>query len=490
MYSLYSQTLAVLETKKMEPSQEASITLSEIEDLAEFQNSIADSKDIESIVDKLFDKVIKKINPQVISIFLFSKDGYIERYRINGKDQFGENIDNQWIRNEKYLPGYGFSGQSIKNSNSENYLRGESYKKNQLNRNDKLKYSQDYIDKLGFLQCGISVPLNGTNKIFGTIEIINKINLETGNPDRNLIFSNRELCWLTVLATNVATIIYKLKNAKKFGIYANIAQILTNPSNDTQWFNEQCQSIADTLTDPLMPYKVCILRIKRNYNSLFVVKESHSNDINMESKKNSIRYLDRESMVTNTYKTLQPKIVTDIEQNIDSFISKKWIQENKLKSFICFPLKYKNEAIGTLSLFTGYKYFFNESDIKFLESVSSLLTVHQLSIEKSLSTRTKDKELFKSQYSESEITKKIEDIFKRSRWDFRTIHGLAKDLNTPYSSVQEAIKNNLGIKFRKSQISIKNGIDLYCLATKPISWRERLATIKVLITRPIDKDLT
>jgi hypothetical protein len=88
------------------------ITLQEINELRIFGNTILAYTDVEDIIKDTFIKVREKIFPQVISIFLFSKEGYIERYKIYGKDKYENTINDSWLPKERYEPGMSFSGKA------------------------------------------------------------------------------------------------------------------------------------------------------------------------------------------------------------------------------------------------------------------------------------------------------------------------------------------------------------------------------------------
>ena len=64
------------------------------------------------IIIKSFEEIKNKINPQIINLFLFSKDGYLERYAIDGIDQYCNKIPESWLADEKYEIGQNFSGKS------------------------------------------------------------------------------------------------------------------------------------------------------------------------------------------------------------------------------------------------------------------------------------------------------------------------------------------------------------------------------------------
>ncbi|MCU0566794.1 MAG: GAF domain-containing protein, partial [Oculatellaceae cyanobacterium Prado106] len=204
---------------------EAGISLQEITELRKFGNAILTFSSIGQIVEATFAEIRRKLSPQVISIFLFSKNGQLERYKIDGRDRAGMAIDPAWLADEKYSPGESFSGKAAYGK-----PYGEPYWSNQLNEevND-FAYGHEYTEKLGFLRSGISVPLNGTRRTFGTLEVINRINPKAEQADPDLIYSDSDVCWLTIVGAHVSAAISRLRKKDEDKIFATISRVLADP---------------------------------------------------------------------------------------------------------------------------------------------------------------------------------------------------------------------------------------------------------------------
>jgi GAF domain-containing protein len=364
-------------------SQESTVSLDDINSLRRFGNHVLSCQTIEEICEVLFDLVNEKIHPQVSSLFLFQKNGSIERVNIRGIDLEGGKIDNDWLKDENYLPGESFSGSVVKPCAGTPY--GIPIMSHNLKEYD-LKYGEQYKEKIGDLNCGISVPLNGTHRTFGTIEVINKTNSNTGKS--NLFFSEKDLCWLTVVGAHVSSAISRLRKIKEDQIIGYLTDQLigrnTNSTSDT--INDIARTVTDILTqDNLLPYKACIVRFE-NDGCLPIYVDSCSSDISFAGKRLPIRRIN-EGLVGKAYMTRQSVEINNINDKIKLFLSREWISEFNLKSFFCFPLVYQGKSVGVISLFTGYEYELHDSDRSFLHTVSCLLAscpatkrVQQLSI--------------------------------------------------------------------------------------------------------------
>jgi GAF domain-containing protein len=354
---------------------ETGINLQQITELRKFGNKILELSSVSDIVDEAFSEVKQKLFPQVVSIFLFSKNGFLERYKINGTDRYGSSIDPLWLCNEKYEPGQSFSGKAA---------HGEPFWSNKLDLEvDKFIHGKEYCEKLGFLKSGVSVPLNGNRKTFGTIEVINRFNPGIEKET----YSDSDICWLALVGSHIAAAISRLRKKGEDKIFATISRVLADPTLDNTPVHTTDKSaykiIANQLVDYLMPYKVCIVRLTFDGQSLFVTDKAHSDgdEKGWYGRADEPRMIGRK-IVGRVFQSGKYEIIKDIDKDIDKkgseFTNVEWIKSQNLKSFICFPLLVLGKVIGTLSLFTGYVHEFTESDIEFLENVSFLLAAFRV----------------------------------------------------------------------------------------------------------------
>jgi hypothetical protein len=359
-------------------SLETGVNLQDITELRKFGNKILTFTDVESVVEETYREVVRKLKPQTFSLFLFSKEGCIERYKIYGEDKYGIPIEDTWFLKESYEPGESFSGKAAYGK-----PYGEPYWSNSLDGEvDKLSHGGDYAKKLGFLRCGISVPLNGTRRTFGTIEVINRINPKTRKADPELVFDESHVCWLTIAGAHVAAAISRLRRKDEEKIFTTISRVLADPQLEEHPIHSVYQWIAEKLVDHLMPYKACIVRLTFDGKSLVVTDKAHSDgDKGWKYRIDEDRF-PGQGVVGKVFESGKYEKIEYIEEGKSELTNLKWIQTQNLKSFICFPLLILGKVIGTLSLFTGYAHEFSDSDIEFLENVSFLLAAFRVRSEK------------------------------------------------------------------------------------------------------------
>jgi len=464
------------------------VTLEEVNDLREFGNKLLGCKSITEVVDATFTRIEQKLTPQVVSLFLFSKDGTLKKFKTRGLDTSGFQVESSWFLSEQYLPGESFSGRAAapRDSSSSGFPYGEPYCINTLDLEySKFKHGREYFQKFGFLKSGVSVPLNGTHRTFGTIEALNRKKPDN-SIDRDGIYLESEVCWLTLVGAHVSAAISRIRRQEESNIYTNISRKLADPDDNKIESTEVYNSIAEQFIDSLTPYKVCILRVAHGEN-LYVVERSCSQDISFAGKGQEPRPI-RGCFVGEAYTTQKPIIIEDVLSEIDRFHSSLWIRQQRLQSFIGFPLVIQGEAVGTISLFTGYIHEFTENDLSFLENISYLLAAYIVGIKRAVDVKVPT---FSWEGKEIKDLAPIENrvllAFQDPKWDFRTTHGIADELEIRESRVIDVKNKYLGRYIRESLVPGKQGRSLYTLKDRPIRRREKLSWLRLLISKSISR---
>ncbi|MDJ0601706.1 MAG: GAF domain-containing protein [Crocosphaera sp.] len=311
-------------------------------------------------------EVRKQLNVQVASLFLFSKDGTIKRIGIDGIDKEGNKIDNSWFPEEEYQPGESFSGKAVPPYHAESGYGEPQYSNNLEKDYYSMNNGNRYKEKLGDLRCAISVPLNGSYRTFGTLEVLNKI-----TPQK---FEREDVYWLMMIARVVADFISLSKNKQSLEVYKELIEKLVLLEVASRDFNLEAvyQLVGESLTSDFLPYQAFIIRIPDENNDLYLPIRSKTNHISWEGRKdNSVQ--SGSQIVGEVYKSQKAKYIEDINKfGIQKFNNKEWIKNNQLKSLACLPLRVQDECVGTISVYTKYNHKFYENNRTFLEQIAFL----------------------------------------------------------------------------------------------------------------------
>lgn len=338
------------------------------------------------IISNALKVVCENLNAQAASIFLVSKDGILERCGLYGFDKDGQPLDNEWFSSEKYVIGESFTGKAAKSRANSNY--GEIQYTSKLSEEDiKIECREKYIEKFSELRCAIAIPLNGQNRTYGVLRVINKINKINQGSSVSLspnAFSESDTTLLLFLATNISNKLSNFRRDIQVEILKYLSRLLIQPSNlpKDRLKNVYEQAIELLVQNPETAFKAGVLRVKNRRSGFLEVKASSfasnvtksRNDQPRDPNDNEFLWIpaikqkrlilqDIQSILKNIQKTTQR----------GGFRNRDWIIENSFQSFACFPLVVKNETVGTFSLYTGYKYEFSPDTIDFLQGVADLL---------------------------------------------------------------------------------------------------------------------
>ncbi|NEP14491.1 MAG: GAF domain-containing protein [Symploca sp. SIO2C1] len=338
-----------------------------LKDLHGVRNELIALQRKEEIIPTALKLVRERLHCQTAAIFLFHKDGRLHREGIQGVDIHSHPIDNKWFADESYAVGQSFTGKAAlpKDDGYGEPQWTNDFDKEQLQNESSQKYSQ----KLGSKRCIIAVPLNGHNKTYGVIEVINKVDLKTGKPHPSCGFAREEIHWLSAIGSYVATAISNSRRNKQNQLYTDLLNCLVEPRQNPQ---EVYQKVTCRLCSPETAFKVCIIRVITKSEILEEVAKCKVEEINWEGRIHKQIKIG-ENFTSKAIKLRKPQIVPLISEQIDNFKNKKWVERYKFASFACFPLISQGEVLGTLSVYTGYKYDFHPSTQKFLEKVASLI---------------------------------------------------------------------------------------------------------------------
>jgi GAF domain-containing protein len=329
------------------------------------------------IVNNALDVICKRVNCQSAAIFLFSKDGRLERFGIRGWDKSGNEVDNDWFQEE------GYDQDSFTGSAAKPQYRGYG----------KIKYSGDlakehlnqlsytrYEKKFGELKSAIAIPLNGRNKTYGVLRIINKVEAN------RKFFSDEQLSMsdvteLLYLSTYISMALSNFRRDVQSQIFKYLSRLLIGYSNGYGSNREELfQQIVDLLVyNPETPFKAAILRERSNDNDrrfFHLRASSFFKDVITDGRNNDPKNL-QEAPIWEVVSKGKRLIIQDLQNSslLNQFKNKSWVQSNRFPSFGCFPLVEKGDVVGSLSVYIGYNYKFYPDSIAFLQSIANLLAL-------------------------------------------------------------------------------------------------------------------
>ncbi|MEM9543102.1 MAG: GAF domain-containing protein [Cyanobacteria bacterium P01_E01_bin.42] len=327
----------------------------------------------------------EKIECKVVTLFLFSKDGLLERAGLYGLNTDANLvIDNDELDSEIYgINQKNIISRVVKPFSESKF--GElqfisDISKAELSDREKQRYEQ-YEQKFGILTSEIAIPLNGRNKTYRVLRIFSK---EKG-------FSKEDILSLNVTGY-IATALSNFRRDVQIEMFKYLSKVLMLAVD----IKMVCKQVAEMLVlNPETAFKACIIRVKNNYDRNFHVETfSRLDTVTDNRDDNPVKETDKRLLS----KVIQAKKLVVIQkiqepENLIKFRNQDWICENNFESFGCFPLVVKDEIIGTLSPYTGYNYDFHPDIIDLVESITSLLAMFIYRVKKENSSYMREDSL-------------------------------------------------------------------------------------------------
>jgi GAF domain-containing protein len=446
----------------------------------EHSSHLKDSKDVfedlnfediqkskKAIISYILELVCEKLNAQSASIFLISKDGYLEREGIYGFDRDNQKFDDDtnWISGEKYSVQHDFFTSKAtqcregKRYGAIQYIDHSSKFRMDINIEniEENIWLKQHGKRLGKLKCGIAIPINGRNKTYGVIRVLNYISLRDENHLIAGSFPIEDpefiLC-LSALSTATASRLSNFRRDIQNRLIVKISGLLIQSTSDSHRIYQQ---VLDLLVDnPETAFKAAILRSATQDDTLVVEAKSL---INLKSidRDDSDRQPNDKSFLSLVAGRKQRIILPDVQSLIKDddthpFKNEKWIRDNGFQSFACFPLIAKeNEVQGTLSLYTGYNYEFHTDSIQFLQGVADQLAVFvfRVKLEKQEQDIQKNTLSISSSPKYSEIESRFNDLVEEWKSDSSAPFLTQKCVHPAYQKIIGMGKPILPLLFSK-----------------------------------------
>jgi GAF domain-containing protein len=362
--------------KKVDKRRSEIYLLKSLQDREDYQDirnnliSITGSK--KKIVDNALEVACNRLKCQTAAIFLLSsKNGYLERAGIRGIDINGEAINDDWFDEEVYEIGGSLTGRAAEPQPGSKY--GKTCIAYDLS-SDELKNQDQYRERIGEIKVVVAIPLNGRNKTYGVLRIINKIGSD--------FFSENDIASISFLAGAVAAAISNFHRDAQNNILRFLKDsIIASDCRDFDYdfFYEKA---LDFLVGSETAFKAAILRVKNDNTGNMEVRIPAAYAAGISEKKDNHPRRSDQGFVGLAVGSHKPQIVEKITESgvVEKFMNSEWVKENKFESFICFPLLHPEteEVIGTLALFAGYESFeyeFHSGTIAFLNDVASSLSM-------------------------------------------------------------------------------------------------------------------
>lgn len=225
----------------------------------------------------------------------------------------------------------------------------------------------------------LAIPLTGENRILGAIEIIDATRYEKQESYILEAYIAAQVFSRAVGSMLRSEIISAIGYSSTQGI-----DVVNRSLDSTDYLRNVTNKI---IASDLINYDVAITRVYSRFKEEVTVEyhDQHS-EIDWSAYIES-QYPNIVGISSECYLNKKTIHVENINKNsITKFRNIEWITTNRLRAFICVPIVFDDQCLGTLSLFLKYPYRFYNADF-------TLLNLYAHSIGKTLGLERKITEL-------------------------------------------------------------------------------------------------
>jgi len=376
----------------------------------------------EKMLDHAMKVIHKVFNAQIAAVFLIDKKGILKRHSLYGITNLNQSVTSEWFPGEEYaintksfvgktaLASHAYTHQASTSRFGELHYSGtiEQDLDNKIDNLDK------YKDDCGEIHQIVALPINNHYRTFGVLRIINRIDPSTQKVIRHSSFSDSDLIYLSLFASEIGTALLNFERDSNRRLFSSMMKEICRPetsdasksSNVTDVFQAEAESIrgfVDTALNKLVknessPFNFAIIRFLCENHKVFRVASlvAFDNKLNDGRKNNDIEVINHNTFVSYVASQKQHIVISDISHKIARFHNKIWLKKHKFSTFCCFPLCFRDSKVfGTLSLYTAYRYTYDAKSIELLQSFCDALSTF-LYVESEIKTKTKTENLFES----------------------------------------------------------------------------------------------
>jgi hypothetical protein len=320
------------------------------------EEGIRNEKD--GIIWSALETICETLCCQNASVFLFSKDGLLERvstYTYGDKNRSSH--DRNWLPAESYeIDNELLVSKAAIPPNQERYGKFQVHNKleNDVNAsnlfNEHFKSEYEKKDKI---RCVVAMPLNGPSRTYGVLRVINKL-------DKDSQFLEVETYKLLSFSIALSNGLSRFRATLNTRIYETLTGFLIQMSQIPAYY----EGVGEE--DEILRQKQC------------KVKEAFQKTLSLLIKNSDTAFTAGAVYVEKAGKFEEFVKLGNVVQDYKILSVVHESQERKIvpkngESSSYFPLVFKDECLGVLLLQVGYRYTFHNEVCEFVKGISGIL---------------------------------------------------------------------------------------------------------------------
>ncbi len=315
--------------------------------------------EVDEILHFIVKALVERFHCETAAVFLYEK-GALRRKRLYG-------LEDDWFPEESYAVGEGITGTVISRQEGEEY--GQPFMTNDLGAyldiDDTLKVYEGKL-KSGCLKHLIVVPLNGQERTFGALRVINKLAADGTLSAEGFPESDLEL--LSTIADQLAFTISDIRKRENLEAIYTVGRKMTLAQDE----NDICQQIVEIIAERSLDFSLCCLHMLDNDGNLSLGGWKSRLDPCPEAWIEAVEGVIEEVVNLETERWIYIKDVRRESQLGQRIASANGVE---LHSLLAMPLRTKKGIIGVLTICTSTEYKFYNYGLSFIENFANQAAV-------------------------------------------------------------------------------------------------------------------
>jgi len=338
----------------------------------------------------------QELGAQLCSVFLIDQDGNLKCEDYYGFDNNGNLLQSELLGNEEcpldnvkslLVKAISPTGRILSGGETSIYGRPVVIDSSECTASSVFNMAANQLDEIMY-KCGETysacfMPINGSNRSYGVIRFLNKVDPDNDNRvNKHASFTEDDIYLMSLFAANLASDLKRAKSADQDKLILFLQDL---PLYSCKKYKsiEQNIGIYQEILDFVVEYltstdfscvKSAHIRVQLA-GKLRTIASWTNGEKGDKDKSDRSTSEHPDSIVAKVYNDCHDLRIYNYPQHPYFMRSKNkdWIIKNKFRDLLCVALKVNEDCLGTISYFTGQHQILAKEDCRFLRIISNIL---------------------------------------------------------------------------------------------------------------------
>lgn len=344
------------------------------------------------IIRNRLERFQRELGAQLCSVFLVDQDGNLKCEDYYGFDNNGNLLQSELLSNEEcslddveslLVEAISPTGRITSGGEKSIYGRPIVIASRECMASNVFNMAANQLEeimyKFGETFSACFMPINGSNRSYGVIRILNKVDADN-KVVKHAPFSEDDTYLVSLFAANLASDLKRAKSADQGKLILFLQTLSLHSCKKSKSLDKNIKTYQSMLnfvvkyltSTDFSCIKSAHLRVHLN-GKLRTIASCTNREKGDKDK--TQRSANEDSIVAKVYNDCHDLRIYNYQQHsyFTRSRNKDWIIQNKFRDILCVALKVNEDCIGTISFFTGQHQILAKEDCRFLRIISNIL---------------------------------------------------------------------------------------------------------------------